>query len=69
MDFFDVIRTRRSVRRYLPDPVGRELLGAPDHLRVWSLMPVGRPDGRPSRPAKSAPADVTHYNGFGRGAD
>ena len=68
MDFFDVIHTRRSVRRYLPDPVGRDLLGAPDHLRVGSLMPIGRPDGVPARPARSAPADVTHYNRFGRGS-
>jgi len=25
MDFFDVIRTRRSVRRYLPEPVPRDV--------------------------------------------
>lgn len=43
----------------------RELLGVPDHLRVWSLMPVGRPAELPDRPPKSESADVLHRNRFG----
>jgi len=43
----------------------RKLLGVPDNLRVWSLLPVGKPAETPKRPPKSAPADVTHYNRFG----
>ena len=26
MDFFDVVRARRSVRKYAPEPVGRDVL-------------------------------------------
>jgi len=44
----------------------RELLGVPQDLRVWSLMPVGRPAEAPARPPKSDPAEVTHYNRYGR---
>jgi nitroreductase len=43
----------------------RELLGVPGHLRVWSLLPVGKPAEAPGRPAKSDPANVTYYNRFG----
>ena len=43
----------------------RELLGAPESLRVWSLMPVGKPAGPAKRPPKPAPEEVTHYNRFG----
>jgi len=45
----------------------RELLAVPDHLRVWSLMPVGLPAESPPRPSKSAPDEVTHYNRFASG--
>jgi len=44
----------------------RKLLGVPEPLRVWSLMPVGRPAETPSRPPKPDPADITHHNAFGR---
>ena len=42
----------------------RELLGVPEGLRVWSLMPVGKPAVVPGRPVKPTLHDVTHYNGF-----
>ncbi len=44
----------------------REVLGVPDHLRVWSLTPIGYPGETPDRRVKSLPRDVTHYNGFAR---
>jgi nitroreductase len=31
----------------------RQILGVPESLRVWSLLPVGKPDQEPKRPAKS----------------
>lgn len=43
----------------------RGVLGVPDSLRVWSLMPVGKPARTPPRPEKSPFAEVTHYNRFG----
>ena len=43
----------------------RELLAAPESLRVWSLMPVGKPAGAAKRPPKPAPEEVTHYNRYG----
>ena len=42
----------------------RKLLGVPENLRVWSMMPVGKPAAVPARPDKSAFLDVVHYNGF-----
>jgi len=51
----------------------RKLLGVPDHLRLWSLLPVGKAAESPKRPPKPDPAEITHYNAFGnkqsRGAD
>ncbi len=44
----------------------REVLGVPHELRVWALLPVGRPATTPQRPPKSDPADVIHYNRFAR---
>ena len=43
----------------------RKMLAVPDHLRVWSLMPVGKAAETPARPPKPLPAEVTHYNRFG----
>lgn len=43
----------------------REILAVPPELRVWSLLPVGRPAVAPARPPKTAAPDVTHYNRFG----
>jgi nitroreductase len=43
----------------------RKLLGVPANLRVWSLLPVGKPAETPARPPKPQAADVTHYNRFG----
>jgi len=43
----------------------RGLLDVPAGLRVWSLMPVGKPAVTPERPPKPHPADVTHVNRFG----
>ena len=42
-----------------------EILAVPEPLRVWSLMPVGKPAETPSRPAKSSIKDVTHFNRYG----
>ncbi len=44
----------------------REILAVPEHLRVWSMMPVGLPAESPQRPPKPAAADITHYNRFSR---
>ena len=43
----------------------RALLRVPENLRVWSLMPVGKPGESPPRPQKSRPGEVTHYNRYG----
>ncbi len=43
----------------------REVLGVPEHLRVWSLLPVGRAAEDPQRPPKPDPPEITHYNAFG----
>ena len=44
----------------------RAILNVPANLRVWSLMPVGKPAQHPPRPVKSLFGDVVHYNGFGK---
>jgi nitroreductase len=43
----------------------REVLGVPEPLRVWSLMPVGRPAEAPRRPPKPDLPEVVHYNRYG----
>lgn len=43
-----------------------ELLGVPEPLRVWSIMPVGKAEESPKRPEKSDLVEVTHFNAFGR---
>jgi nitroreductase len=47
------------------EPELRKLLGVPDHLRVWAILPVGKAAENPARPAKSAPDEVVHVNRFG----
>jgi nitroreductase len=42
----------------------RGLLGVPEALRVWAILPVGKPAEDPPRPHKSEPAAVLRYNGF-----
>ena len=42
----------------------RSILAVPANLRVWSLMPVGKPADAPKRPAKSTLEEVVRYNGF-----
>jgi len=42
----------------------KEVLGVPEHLRVWSLLPVGKAAETPARPPKPEPDEVTHYNRF-----
>ncbi len=44
----------------------REALGVPEHLRVWSLLPVGKAAEDPQRPPKPDPPEITHYNAFGK---
>jgi len=43
----------------------RELLGVPEDLRVWAMLPVGKPAVTPPRPPKPDPAEITHYNQYG----
>ena len=40
---------------------------SPDHLRIWSLTPVGLPAESRARKPKSEFGEVTGYNGFGKG--
>ena len=44
----------------------RQELAVPESLRIWSLMPVGRPVAVPPRPAKPNAAEITHYNRYGQ---
>ena len=44
----------------------RKELGVPDSLRVWSLMPVGKPVAVLARPDKPKADDITHYNRYGQ---
>ena len=37
MDFFDAVNGRRSVRRYLDEPVGRDVLE-----KIVAKIPIGR---------------------------
>jgi len=46
------------------EPELRAVLGVPDELRVWAIMPMGKADCQPNRPGKSAPGEVTHYNRY-----
>ena len=41
-----------------------DILHVPEPLRVWAMMPIGKPVKMPPRPEKSAPADVVHINTF-----
>ncbi len=43
----------------------RQALGAPENLRVWAVVPVGKPAETPPRPEKMSFADAVHYNRFG----
>jgi nitroreductase len=52
-----------AIRRHEEDL--RKILKVPDPLRIWSLMPVGKPQSIPDRPAKPHLSEVTHYNRFG----
>ena len=54
-----------AVRRVEEDL--RKLLAAPAHLRVWSLLPVGKPAAQPARPPKSEPQQVTFFNRYAQG--
>ena len=45
----------------------RDLLGVPEGLRIWSLLPVRLPAQTPDRPPKPKPEEITHYNRFGQG--
>lgn len=44
----------------------RKILNVPADLRVWSLLPVGKCDENPQRPAKLEFADVVFRNQYGR---
>ena len=43
-----------------------ELLSVPENLHIWSMTPVGKSGFDAKRPPKPQPADVTHYNQFGK---
>ena len=42
----------------------RRILGAPDHYKLVSLIPLGHTHERPSAPAKRPLADVIHWEQF-----
>jgi len=42
----------------------RRILNVPGHLRIWSMMPVGRPDDDQPRVAKPDLGSVLHVNGY-----
>jgi len=44
----------------------RKLLAVQEPLRVWAILPVGKPAEQPERPEKPDPADITYYNRFGQ---
>ena len=46
------------------EPLLRDLLGVPAHLRVWSLLPLGRPARTPPRPPRPPLAEVLHFDRF-----
>ncbi len=43
----------------------KNILDVPPDLRLWSILPVGKPADRPKRPDKSVPDEVIHYNRYG----
>ncbi len=51
-----------ALRRH--EEQAREILGVPETLRVWAMVPVGRAADKPPRPPKSDPDDVVHHNAF-----
>jgi nitroreductase len=52
-----------ALRRH--EDEARKILGVDEALRVWAMIPIGRPAEQPPRPPKSIPADVIRYNAFG----
>jgi nitroreductase len=50
-----------ALRRH--EDEARKVLNVPDNLRVWAMLPVGKPAETPHRPPKSDRAEVVHYNG------
>jgi nitroreductase len=46
------------------EPMLRNLLGVPENLRVWSMMPIGKAAETPSRPKKTMPEEIVSYNNF-----
>ena len=44
----------------------REVLGAPEHFRLWAVLPIGKPDGEGSRREKLMFSQRVSYGRFGR---
>jgi hypothetical protein len=59
-----LIRTRRSIRHYRPDPVPAKVLHVPADRDVVGLPAVGCPDETPLPTERKPLADVPHYGVF-----
>lgn len=51
-----------ALRRH--EDQARKVLKVPEALRIWAMLPVGKPAEQPTRPPKSDPAEVVHHNTF-----
>ena len=47
----------------------REVLGAPDTYKLWSVLPIGKPDGLGSRREKRDFSERVSYNRYGKSAE
>lgn len=47
------------------EKMAREVLGAPEHFRLWAVLPIGKPDGEGSRREKLAFSERVSYGRFG----
>ncbi|HNX27042.1 MAG TPA: nitroreductase family protein [Phycisphaerae bacterium] len=46
------------------EPLFRKVLGVPENLRVWAMMPVGKAQTIPGRPQKKTAEEIVSYNKF-----
>ena len=70
-NFLDLVKSRRSIRRFRPDPIPdeylekiKQILGVPEEFEFYEMMPVGYPGYKP-RPKLLRPWDkMVHYDRF-----